>query len=75
MVAESKYSGEVDFARMCSLFGRYFQIRDDYQNLTSDDVRREKSDVFFFRRLTFGCSTPTKKDSVRILMRGNTPFL
>ncbi|CAH0032928.1 unnamed protein product [Clonostachys rhizophaga] len=42
MVAESKYSGEVDFARMCSLFGRYFQIRDDYQNLTSDDYTNQK---------------------------------
>ncbi|VUC25193.1 unnamed protein product [Clonostachys rosea] len=42
MVAESKYSGEVDFTRMCSLFGRYFQIRDDYQNLTSDDYTNQK---------------------------------
>lgn len=31
---------KADFAKLMSLIGRFFQIRDDYQNLMSRDVSR-----------------------------------
>jgi ophiobolin F synthase len=39
MLAESTQNPEaVDLGQLCLLLGRYFQIRDDYQNLVSDEV-------------------------------------
>lgn len=38
MTAESLVDEKVDFTRLCQLFGRYFQIRDDYANLKLADV-------------------------------------
>ncbi|KAK7972508.1 geranylgeranyl diphosphate synthase [Apiospora saccharicola] len=46
MTAESKSSSHNDqrpsFDRLCRLLGRYFQIRDDYQNLVSDEYATQK---------------------------------
>ncbi|OCL09522.1 terpenoid synthase [Glonium stellatum] len=42
MVAESQHGSRADFDRLCCLLGRYFQIRDDYQNLTSHDYMAQK---------------------------------
>ncbi|KAI1347164.1 isoprenoid synthase domain-containing protein [Xylaria sp. FL0043] len=38
MAAESPHSGLADLDRLCRLLGRYYQIRDDYQNLVSEEV-------------------------------------
>ncbi|KAF5627080.1 polyprenyl synthetase [Fusarium sp. NRRL 52700] len=38
MAVESPVDDQVDFSRLCQLFGRYFQIRDDYANLKLADV-------------------------------------
>ncbi|KAI0812845.1 putative geranylgeranyl pyrophosphate synthase [Xylaria sp. FL0064] len=38
MAAESPHSGQADLDRLCQLLGRYYQIRDDYQNLVSEEV-------------------------------------
>ena len=38
MTAVSSTIFKVDLDRISTLFGRYFQIRDDYQNLVSADV-------------------------------------
>ena len=40
MVARSTESPNFDLEDLITLFGRYFQIRDDYQNLVSADVSR-----------------------------------
>ncbi|KAH8728004.1 fusicoccadiene synthase [Phaeosphaeriaceae sp. PMI808] len=43
MVAESTRSQEtVDLSLLCLLLGRYFQIRDDYQNLVSEEYKSQK---------------------------------
>lgn len=39
MVAESPHGNQAALDRLCRLLGRYFQIRDDYQNLVSAEVR------------------------------------
>ena len=36
---------EIDTDRLLTLVGRYFQIRDDYQNLASNDVSKSVSPV------------------------------
>lgn len=40
MVARSTLKHETDLGDLPTLFGRFFQIRDDYQNLVSADVRK-----------------------------------
>jgi geranylgeranyl pyrophosphate synthase len=42
MAAESTTEVDVDFSRLCQLFGRYFQIRDDYANLKLADYTQQK---------------------------------
>ncbi|KAM0496501.1 hypothetical protein ACHAP8_007400 [Fusarium lateritium] len=42
MAAESATGVDVDFSRLCQLFGRYFQIRDDYANLKLADYTEQK---------------------------------
>ncbi|KAF5684800.1 polyprenyl synthetase [Fusarium circinatum] len=42
MAAESPVDDKVDFSRLCQLFGRYFQIRDDYANLKLADYTQQK---------------------------------
>ncbi|RBR09524.1 uncharacterized protein FIESC28_09855 [Fusarium coffeatum] len=42
MAAESTTEQDVDFSRLCQLFGRYFQIRDDYANLKLADYTQQK---------------------------------
>ncbi|EYB24413.1 hypothetical protein FG05_01738 [Fusarium graminearum] len=42
MAAESTTEVDVDFSRLCQLFGRYFQIRDDYANLKLADYTEQK---------------------------------
>lgn len=47
MTAESNSSSShadqrASFDRLCRLLGRYFQIRDDYQNLVSDEYAAQK---------------------------------
>jgi geranylgeranyl diphosphate synthase type 3 len=39
MTAKSKSPSPPDLTALASLLGRYFQIRDDYMNLNSSDVR------------------------------------
>jgi len=38
MAAESPYSDRGDMDQLCRLLTRYYQIRDDYQNLVSEEV-------------------------------------
>lgn len=38
MLAHSTVNPEMDLHSLPTLLGRYFQIRDDYQNLVSPDV-------------------------------------
>ncbi|KAF2866567.1 isoprenoid synthase domain-containing protein [Massariosphaeria phaeospora] len=42
MAAESPHGGKADTDRLCRLLGRYFQIRDDYQNLVSEEYMAQK---------------------------------
>ncbi|KAF3400488.1 Ophiobolin F synthase [Talaromyces pinophilus] len=43
MAIKSPMAGRVpDLSNMTTLFGRYFQIRDDYQNLTSEEYTNQK---------------------------------
>ncbi|KAH8882985.1 terpenoid synthase [Thozetella sp. PMI_491] len=42
MAAESPQSDQVAIDRLCRLLGRYFQIRDDYQNLVSEEYTAQK---------------------------------
>jgi geranylgeranyl pyrophosphate synthase len=37
-MAESPNGDRHDMGRLCHLLGRHFQIRDDYQDLASDEV-------------------------------------
>jgi geranylgeranyl diphosphate synthase type 3 len=38
MEAESTVPTKPDLLKLATLFGRYYQIRDDYYNLTSEEV-------------------------------------
>jgi geranylgeranyl pyrophosphate synthase len=38
MSGESTQGNRADFSHLCRLIGRYFQIRDDYQNIVSEEV-------------------------------------
>ncbi|KAK5624891.1 hypothetical protein RRF57_000607 [Xylaria bambusicola] len=38
MAAESPHRDQADMEHLCRLLGRYYQIRDDYQNLVSEEV-------------------------------------
>ncbi|CAO2651134.1 Nn.00g094310.m01.CDS01 [Neocucurbitaria sp. VM-36] len=42
MLECSPHREQVDLDNLCRLFGRYFQIRDDYQNLKSPDYTAQK---------------------------------
>ncbi|KAH9990889.1 terpenoid synthase [Xylariaceae sp. FL0662B] len=42
MAAESPHGNETAIDRLCRLLGRYFQIRDDYQNLVSEEYTAQK---------------------------------
>lgn len=42
----SRKTEHIDAWRFVTLLGRYFQIRDDYQNLISDEVRTGRSTMF-----------------------------
>ncbi|KAI1292591.1 terpenoid synthase [Xylaria venustula] len=42
MAAESPHGNRVDINRLCRLLGRYYQIRDDYQNLVSEEYTVQK---------------------------------
>ncbi|KAI0116203.1 terpenoid synthase [Hypoxylon sp. NC0597] len=42
MEAESPHGNQAAIHRLCRLLGRYFQIRDDYQNLVSEEYTAQK---------------------------------
>ncbi|KAI0404815.1 terpenoid synthase [Xylaria palmicola] len=42
MAAESPRRDQADIDRLCRLLGRYYQIRDDYQNLVSEEYTAQK---------------------------------
>lgn len=75
MAAKSKLPSRPNLTDLASLLGRYFQIRDDYMNLNSDDVRAfppkhtPKSPVYYkyhtLAHLTL-ISTLSRRDSARI---------
>lgn len=62
-----------DYVPLVNLISVYFQIRDDYMNLQSSEVRymtkREQLSPF---ALTVHLSTRTIKDSPRTCQRGNS---
>jgi geranylgeranyl pyrophosphate synthase len=40
MMVKSFEHDQIGLDRICCLFGRYFQVRDDYQNLASEEVSK-----------------------------------
>ncbi|KAI0520768.1 terpenoid synthase [Xylaria bambusicola] len=42
MAAESPHEDQADMERLCRLLGRFYQIRDDYQNLVSEEYTAQK---------------------------------
>ena len=79
MTAESPLSFKSDLDKFACLFGRYFQIRDDYMNLSSPDVSQLISLVVppSFRTTyapataKSSTSTPKPKVSAKILTKAN----
>ena len=68
MQGESRRKSEhIDAGRFVTLLGRYFQIRDDYQNLMSDEVR-PPTQLCYETKLTCN-STLVKKAFARTWMR------
>lgn len=55
MLAKSPKAPKTDLGDLPTLLGRYFQIRDDYQNLISPDVSTDRQAFFF------GLSTQSAK--------------
>lgn len=71
------YSDEIpEIIAMTTLFGRYFQIRDDLKNLTSEEVTtphpRAKLDDTLLRTRILSSIQP-KKASVKTWTKANTP--
>ena len=79
MIAESPLSFKSDLDNLACLFGRYFQIRDDYMNLSSPDVSQFISLIVtpFVRPICapataeFSTSTPKPKVSAKISTKAN----
>ena len=72
MSANATVNKDVNLDSLSTLLGRYFQIRDDYQNLKSAVVNlqaRIPSSHFLTRN-----STQAKKDSAKIWTRENIPY-
>ena len=66
------------FDDLSNLFGRLFQVRDDYQNLVSADVMQPSFVFSCFPSLTkmpLVYSTQRKKGFAKISMKANTRFL
>ena len=78
MAAESSKKIGADLDYFCCLIGRYFQIRDDYQNLVSLDVSIDIAPVLEGPRNADAgllSSTRHKKGSVRTWMKASTRCL
>ena len=76
MAARSPISEHPAISNVVTLFGRYFQIRDDYQNLVSADVS-VSAHLSYMKQETNSwdsCSTRTRKDFARTSMKENIPF-
>lgn len=73
MVIHSTSPVKPDLDKLLNQFGRYFQTRDDYQNLVSPEVcLRCPSLPTSGLKLTW-CSIQSKKASARIWMKENSP--
>lgn len=71
MEIESKTEPCPDLMHLITLMGRYYQIRDDYMNLTSDEVCAWNS-LGLKRVLTWN-SIPKPKATARTSRRANSP--
>jgi geranylgeranyl pyrophosphate synthase len=69
MAAESSSPIGADLDLWCHHLGRYYQIRDDYQNLVSEEVSIKVISQAF---LTSSRSTPTRKACARTSTKANT---
>ena len=69
--AKSPLDNTPDIEGLVTMLGRAYGLRDDYKNLSSDEVNPPPTVTLLYKSLP-GCSTPKPKAFARISTRENT---